>query len=318
MEENLFQDCYEHWVRSDGYSAFWPELARKWNFPNGENLRLAFKDERKKRGIKKENKRLIMKAPKILIFDIENSYIKTALWHINKNYVNKTQILEDWYILSWSAKWLYDDEVMSDVLTPKESIKKNDFRIVKSLWELLNEADFVISYNGNFHDIPKSNTRFLVHGLPPPAPYKSIDIYQTISRVFSFTNKSMDFVNCELGLDRKKENSGMELWTLAMAGNQEALKEMEEYNKVDVTILEEQYLRVRPWIKNHPHIGLYHDSTETMCGYCGSKDLIYTEKMSSTPSGLYKIFRCSCCDGIGRAKINELTKSKRKSLLVNS
>ena len=27
----------------------------------------------------------------------------------------------DWYVLSWSAKWLYDDKVMSDVVTPSEA-----------------------------------------------------------------------------------------------------------------------------------------------------------------------------------------------------
>lgn len=318
MEENLFQDCYNHWATSDGYTPFWPDLAKKWNISSGERLRWQFKQERKKRGIKKENNKIIAsKAPKILIFDIENSFVEVASWGINKQYLNKTQILNDWFILSWSAKWLYDDNVMSDVLTSKEALKKNDFRIVKSLWNLLNECDIAITYNGNFHDIPKSNTRFLIHGLPPPSPYKSIDVYQAISRNFSFTNKSMDFVNYELGLERKKETEGMSLWIKCVNGDEESLKIMEDYNKNDSVVLEEQYLRIRPWIKNHPNIGLYHDCSEPLCGFCGSKDLKYTGKLSSTPSGLYKIFRCSCCDGIGRTKENILSKNKRKSLLTN-
>ena len=35
---------------------------------------------------------------------------------------------------------------MGDVLTPEEIVKEDDCRIVKSLWNLINEADIVVAH----------------------------------------------------------------------------------------------------------------------------------------------------------------------------
>lgn len=256
------------------------------------------------------------KAPNILIFDIENSYLPVAgVWKPGKTHINKNQILQDWYLLSWSAKWLYDDEIFSDVVTSRESINQNDKRITKSLWDLLNKADIVISYNGNMHDIPKSNTRFLIHDLPEPSYYRSIDVYQTISRRFSFSSNSMDYVNYTLGLDRKKEHEGLSLWTKCMNGDKNSLLEMELYNRQDIVSLESMYLRMRNWINNHPNIGMWHDEEGSVCKYCGSHNLEWSNNEQPINSGIYKSFRCSDCTGIGRSKINLMSKEMRKRLV---
>jgi hypothetical protein len=257
------------------------------------------------------------RAPKILIFDVENSFLEAAVWGINKQYINKTQILSDWFMLSYSYKWLYDERVYSGVLSSEEALAKNDSRIVGELWSVLNECQIAITYNGNFYDIPKTNTRFILNGFPPPAPYKSIDIFQVISRNFSFTNRSMDYVNYMLQLERKLENEGLELWKKCVAGENESLQNLVTYNRQDVVALQETYLKVRPWIKNHPNIGLWHDSNELVCGFCGSPNITWISSLYPTPTGLYKSFRCDECDGIGRSKENLLSKDKRKSLASN-
>mgnify|MGYP000997156265 FL=1 len=81
MIEDAFQDCLEHWKDSDGFTKFWPDLAIKWNYKDGESIRQEFKNERKRRGIKKENgevKKVVEKSPRILLFDIETSQIGRA------------------------------------------------------------------------------------------------------------------------------------------------------------------------------------------------------------------------------------------------
>ena len=99
------------------------------------------------------------KLPKILFLDIETTPIAVWVWSIGKQYVYPQNIIKDnnnkaidWYVLSWSAKWLYDDKILSDVLTPKEAKERNDKRIIKSVWKLLNEADIasqiIIQENG--------------------------------------------------------------------------------------------------------------------------------------------------------------------------
>jgi hypothetical protein len=55
LREEVFQDCYEHWVSSLGNKPFWGELAKRWGYKSGEELRDKFKNERNKRGIKSKN-----------------------------------------------------------------------------------------------------------------------------------------------------------------------------------------------------------------------------------------------------------------------
>lgn len=323
MKEKIFLDCQKQKQINGGVKPFWGKLAKKHGYSSGEKLRWVFKNESKRRGTLGKDALpydwpSIKRSPKILIFDIENSYTEIASWGINKQYINKGQILNDWIMISYAAKWLYDEKVYSKVLTSKESIKKTDKRICKGIRDLLEECDIAITYNGNRYDIPKLNTRLIINKISRPSPYKSIDIFQTVSRNFAFTSKSMDYVNYSLNLERKKKTEGMGLWIRCMAGEEKALSEMKTYNIQDVVALQEQYLEIRPWIKNHPNIGLWHESKEPICGFCGSTNLKYADKLYNTTVGLYYSFRCNDCHAPGRTQEKYLSKEKRKSTIRNT
>ena len=324
MREEVFNDVYPHYLCDYTNGETLETLRVFWGYPDRESLRCDFKNERKRRHIPSKNEMVsgltseTKKSPKILVFDIETSFLQIASWGINKQYINKKQILHDWFMLSYAAKWLYDEEVFGSVLTPKEALKRDDKRIVQELYDLLDSADIVITYNGNSFDIPRFNTRAIINGIQPPSSYKSIDVFQTIARNFSFTSKSMDYVNYSLELERKKETEGMELWIKAVAGDPNALADMQDYNRGDVVALQEQYLVVRPWIRSHPNIGLWHDSKEPMCGFCGSENITYINNLYQTPSGLYRSFRCNNCHATGRTQEQYLSKEKRKSMTKNT
>ena len=80
---------------------------------------------------------------------------------------------------------------------------------------------------------------------------------------------------------------------------------MSKYNKRDTAILEEVYLRMRPWIKGHPNVGNLISSEEPVCSICGSTDL---EKLEGeyyyTSIGKYELFRCKNCGAISRGRKN--------------
>ena len=44
-----------------------------------------------------------------------------------------------------------------------------------------------------------------------------------------------------------------------MAGDETACDYMVTYNEFDVKLLEEIYMRLRPYDKSHPHLGLYYE-----------------------------------------------------------
>jgi len=314
MQEETFQDCLKYWKNSDGYTKFWPNLAEKWNYKDGETLRQYFKLERKRRGIKKEeSNKIITNSPKILLFDVETSPLTTFCWRIYDQIIQPDAIISDWFVFSYAAKWLFDDRIFSGVLTPKEAIERSDKRVVGSIWELLNSADIVISHNGDKFDIKKLNTRFLMHDINPPMAYRSIDTLKVVRDNFSFSSNKLDYINGLLGLGQKTETN-FELWKKCFYGDSESLKKMCEYNENDVLILEELYLKVRPWIKNPPNFGLYVETCEKICPHCGSTNLNW-QGYYTTTLGKYQAFRCSNCGAIGRSKQNELTPQKRKSLV---
>ena len=242
MEEKVFNDCLNKWMNSDGKTPFWKKLADKYGYNNGESIRIDFKNERRRRGIKKKhnnNKVINYDIPKILCFDIETTPILCYSWGIWNQNISTDAIVQDWHILSWASKWLFDSKVEGEVLTEEEARKHDDERIVKEMWKRLDEADIVIVHNARF-DIPRLNTRFLYHGLNPPSYYKVIDTLKVARKNFGFTSNKLDYINSYLGLPVKTE-TGLKLWIDCYNGDSESLDTMLEYNRNDVLILDAFY-----------------------------------------------------------------------------
>lgn len=255
--------------------------------------------------------------PRILVFDIETSPLKAFVWQhsVWGGNVSDDQVIGEWFMLTWAAKWLYDDEIMSARLTGKEALKEDDSRIVKQMWKLLDEADIVIAHNGDKFDVPNMNTRFVVNGLTPPSPYQRIDTLRIARRQFGFTHNNLDALAKVFGFDVKLDTN-FGLWKDAVAGSDEALGYMEDYNKGDVRLLEEVYLKLRPWINSHPNLGLYMISDGSVCPNCGSKDLEWiTEKYYYTTANRYPEFRCKC-GAYGHSRKADLTAKDRVNLVV--
>jgi len=114
-----------------------------------------------------------MNGPKILVFDIETSPITAYTWGLFKQNIGLNQIKSDWHLLMWAAKWY--GEPASKLMSMDNSKAKNiqdDKRLIQGLWKLLDEADIIITQNGDAFDVKKFNARAAIHGLLPPSPYK--------------------------------------------------------------------------------------------------------------------------------------------------
>ena len=252
--------------------------------------------------------------PKILVFDLEISPLRAYVWGRWKQNVSLSQTISEWFILSWSAKWLFSTETMSDVLTPGEVADEDDERIVKSLWKLIDEADIIIAHNSKGFDVGKMNSRFILNGLNPPTPYKVIDTMEIAKREFGFSSNKLDALAGYFGLDSKL-STGFELWSKCMKGDIEALSYMEKYNRYDVELLEEVYIRLRPWMRSHPNIGIYIQDDVPVCSVCGSKHIQeIPDKFYFTQTTKYPIYRCDDCNGLTRGRRTILDKNVSKSL----
>uniref|UniRef100_A0A6M3XN35 Putative RNase_H superfamily protein n=1 Tax=viral metagenome TaxID=1070528 RepID=A0A6M3XN35_9ZZZZ len=244
--------------------------------------------------------------------DIETSPMEVLVWGLYKQRIAPDNVIKEWSCLSWAAKWLCESEIMSGVVSPQEAINREDKSIINGIWRLIDEASVIISHNGTRFDLRKLNVRFLINGLKPPHPYQQVDTYNHVKKYFAFSSYKLDYLNRILDLQRKIKTT-YDLWIRCINGDNKALKEMEKYNRYDVTALEELYLKLRPWIRSHPNLGLYYDSIETVCPNCGSDNLMWGGYYY-TPVGKYSAFRCKC-GAIGRSRFTSISSDKQHKLV---
>jgi hypothetical protein len=237
------------------------------------------------------------------------------VWGLWQQNVSLDQIISNWFMLTWSAKWLYSPEVMSDAITPEEVLEENDKRIVWSLLRLLDEADVVIAHNGIGFDVPKVNARAVTWGFMPPSPYQQIDTLLIARKQFGFSSNKLEALARMFKIPGKIETN-FQLWSDCKKGDQVALAKMEQYNRQDVIVLEEVYLRLRPWVKGHINLGLYGLSDKMICPNCGSTHLEEDGGFYYTGMGRYKTYRCQC-GAVSRARTTDVTPEERKKLVIS-
>jgi hypothetical protein len=209
--------------------------------------------------------------PRVLLYDIETSPNIGAYFELYR----EGNILwndEHWHILSVAWKWLGGSFVGVKALPDYPGYKKNmkdDRALVSDLWNLMNTADIVIAHNGAAFDTKKTCARFMVHGMKPPRPYKEVDTKLVAKRYFRFDSNKLDDIADYLGVGRKMEHGGISLWKKVLAGDRKAWETMKAYNKHDVVLLEKIYIKMLPYIRNHPNLALLRGFS-TACPNCGS------------------------------------------------
>lgn len=255
-------------------------------------------------------------GPRVLVFDIETAPILGYVWSIWEQNVGLNQIKSDWYVLSWAAIWLDDPPSKIKYMDQRRATNlENDKVILKAIWKLLDEADIVITQNGRAFDQKKLFARFVIHGFPPPSPFKHIDTKCLAKKHFAFTSNKLEYMAEKLCKKYKKlkhpQFVGFELWRECLAGNQKAWASMEKYNKYDVLTTRELYQILARW-DSSVNFSVYYDDPTPICP-CGSRDF-QRRGWAYTATGKFKLHRCKACGSETRSRKNELDKETRKSL----
>lgn len=241
-------------------------------------------------------------SARILLFDIETSPLIVYSWGLWNQNISHTNIIQDWKILCFSAKWLFEDEVMAFSMTKEELKNFDDSRITKQLWKLLDESHVVITQNGIKFDQKKANSKFLEHNLNPPSSYQSIDTLLHSRKQLGEVSNRLDFLSKKYGSNKEGKIESYGLWDRVMKQDYSGLTEMSEYCKNDVLILEDYYLKLRPFIKPHPSLQLFIEEDKSACPSCGSTDLKNENKPYTTTVAQYELYRCNCCGSLSRGR----------------
>ena len=241
-------------------------------------------------------------SPRILLFDLETAPNIAYVWSLWNEVKSMDFVTSNWYVLCWAAKWLGEKKVLSSGIYNKG---ENDEKVMKDLWKLLDEADIIIAHNAVKFDCRRVNTRFIANKIAPPSPSIVIDTLKAARKHFFFTSNRLNDLGKFFNVGCKMKTGGFDLWKRCMAGESLAWEKMVKYCKQDVKLLEKVYLKLRPYIKTHPNVGVYRD--RTACPRCGSKKIHY-RGFAVTQACKYRRFQCKNCGGWGRDK---------KSVLVN-
>lgn len=255
-------------------------LSRRKEFTDSLQEALASED--------KDHKALGNK-PRILLLDIETSPNLVYTWGLFNQNIGLNQIEETSRMICFSAKWLGDSK--KNIIF--HSIQDGTDIMVKSAWDLLDQADAVIHYNGISFDIPHMNREFLEASLGPPSPYQNIDLYRVIKR-FKFQSRKLAHVSKKLGFEGKIQHEGFDLWRKCMQGDVKAWESMKKYNMRDVTLLEDMHGELLPWIPNLPNQRLY--NADAGCPRCGSTH-VQRRGISRSATSIFQQFQCQECHG---------------------
>ena len=253
---------------------------------------------------------------KTILLDIETAPSLGYIWGVWKqNIGHDMMVSHGTYIMSCTIKTLGEDDIVY-----LESRTENDLQITKDILEYLDEADFVIAHNGRRFDLPIINARAIVNNLLPPSPYKIIDTLSIAKKEFRFQRNTLKFLAEHLEVPSRKldhgKYPGFKLWLGCMNQEDEAWLEMRDYNIADVVVLEEVYMKLRPWASTHPNVTTADEEVTKSCPKCGSANIarrgfFYTNK------GKYQRYACGSCGAWSSETSVQNTPEKRLSLLAS-
>lgn len=281
----------------------WPDIAGDYGVGAG-TIRKAFSRERE-RWSEAE-----YEGMKILAIDIETAPHTAYVWRMWKENISTDQVIETGRVMCFVAQWIHspfsEPEFVSEFHDDHETV-------VRRAWDLLDEADAVVHYNGTKFDMPMLNREFLKYGLRPPSPYTEIDLLKTIRKRFRFSRNSLDAVLRELGIGQKRRHEGFTMWVKCMQGDPEAWDEMRAYNLDDVTEMRKLYETVLPWITNHPNHALYKWTDRPTCTNCGGNHL-QKRGYAFTKTQKYRRYQCQDCGTWTRERYTAVDPDKRRDI----
>lgn len=224
-----------------------------------------------------------MSNPKILVLDIETSPAKSYHWRTFKENIGVDQIIEPGGTICFAAKWVGEKGVYF-----YSDWEDGHGAMVEAAHSLLSECDAVVHVNGKKFDIPHLMTEFILAGMAAPPPLTQIDVQQIIRDKFRLLSNKLAFIGPFFQIGKKMEHEGFMLWRKVLDGDPKAQARMKKYCIQDMELTERVYLKILPFITNHPRL-----RAEGQCRSCGGN---HFQKRGFRYTPTMKIQRLQCQD----------------------
>ena len=256
------------------------------------------------------------KGMRVLLVDLETSPTLAYVWRRWKQNIGSNQVeKEGSYMLTAAWKWLGEDEM--HCAFAKDPVEGDDSNICGLLYEAIENSDVIVAHNLNGFDYPILNARMIQNGFPPMKTVKKVDTLAIAKKNFRFNTNKLDDLGKYLGVGRKNETGGFELWHKTIKGDNEAFCQMMDYNKQDVLLLEQVYLKLRAFDTNPAaNAGHYYEDNLSRCPVCGSSDVEETGNNVYTPVSRFAEMVCNGCGHRSRQRHSISDIEKRRGMLI--
>jgi len=225
---------------------------------------------------------------RLLTIDIETRPNEVYTWGLHKQFVAINQIRRPGGLLCFAAKFHDSREMIF-----KSLWSDGEKGMARELLRLFDEADGVIGWNSDKFDIRWIQAQFLKCGLSKSSPFAKIDLMKSVRRQVALPSYKLDYVAQWLGVGKKVDTGGFELWTDVLAGDPKAQALMRKYNIGDVKITEAVFdkLHEKGWVLGLPNASI---EDGECCPNCASERLI-RRGYSLKQTRKYVRYQCKDC-----------------------
>lgn len=254
--------------------------------------------------------------PKIIFIDLETSAsIAATFGRWNQNIPHKNILHEGGWIISAAWKWLGEDKVYSSVVSTEDALECRDIQPVAELYEAIEKSDVIVAHNLLGFDLPVFRTRLLLNGMDMHKTVQQIDTLK-IAKKLRFNSNKLGSLADYLGIEQKKHEMNIRDWIDCLNGDSFALQKMNKYNKQDVLVLEQVYLKLRGFSLGSGNVNRLYNDNKVRCSACGSTNMTTTGNTVYTGVSSYEEYLCSDCGSRSRTRKNLTTKDQRDKIVI--
>ena len=237
---------------------------------------------------------------KLVVYDLEVSpamgFFYPPLYQTNILKVEKYQVLMSFSCATFDGSKLSKIKhvQLSDFAARFKKDRWDDTDVTKALYRELEKADAVLAHNGKSFDNKMANTFFIKAGLDPLPEFKTVDTLKAARTHFRFASNKLDEIAKELGIEGKTAVTVGALWHdyMITPNWKKAGKLLKAYNNQDIQALFDIYMKLRPFIKNHPNVAIYGDKHS--CPVCGGRNFT-SNGIRATNTMIYRRLNCKEC-----------------------
>lgn len=252
-------------------------------------------------------------APKILLWDIETMQMRIEMDTYSlkqySKYLPYQSIKRPVTIFCVAWQWLGQPIISStSVLKDPRRFERcywDDYHVVKTIHDLISQADVLIAHNGDAFDWKMFTARCLYHDMEPPKKPVMIDTLKIARKEFKVESNTLGYLCKFLGVEDKMHSPN---WGKIAQGDVEEIAEAERYCRGDIRSLRGVYEKLRPHATSHANLNAIIAGEDThKCPKCLHWDQL-KKGFNYTKAGKYQAYQCNVktggCGGWSQDKKN--------------